>query len=156
MGLNLAGADLKGFEAIPADTYDCAVQEVTMTEIKGEVGNLPKGTPGINVQFRVVGGEYDNRRVFNTYWIAPAKIGGKAYDKKKMMDGMLAKFFVAIGFDEAEVTSGDFDPDFEDLVGRECRVVVGQREWPKDSGDMQNNVKNVKAVGSGATASSLI
>jgi hypothetical protein len=156
MGLNLAGADLKGFDPIPADTYECAVQEVTDIAIKGETGNLPKGTPGINVQFRVTGGEFDNRRVFNNYWIAPAKIAGKAYDKKKMMDGMLAKFFIAIGFDEAEVTGGDFDPDYDDLVGRECLVVVGQKEYPKDSGEMQNVVKNVKPVGSGVTTSSLI
>lgn len=156
MGLNLAGADLGGFDAIPADTYDCAIQEVSDTAIKGEDGNLPKGTPGLNVQFRVVGGEFDNRRLFNTYWIAPAKIGGKAYDKKKMMDGMLARFFIAIGYDEAEVTGGEFDPDYEDMVGRECRVVVGQREWPKDSGDMQNNVKNVKPVGADSPAGSLV
>lgn len=156
MGLNLAGADIKGFDAIPADTYDCAVQAVTDIAIKGESGNLPKGTPGLSVQFRVVGGEFDNRRLFNNYWIAPAKIAGKAYDKKKMMDGMLAKFFIAIGYTEEEVTGGDFDPEYDDMIGRECRVVVGQKEYPPNSGDMQNTVKNVKPVSDGETANSLI
>jgi hypothetical protein len=146
MGLNLAGADTKGFDAIPADTYDCAVVKVTDIAVKGEDGNLPKGTPGISVQFRIVGGEYDNRRVFNNYWIAPAKIGGKAYEKKAMMDGMIAKFFIALGFTEEEVTGGDFDPDYDDdVVGRECRVVVGQKEY---AGETQNVVKAVKPVGS--------
>jgi hypothetical protein len=152
MGLNLAGADTKGFAAIPSDTYDCAVQAVTDVAIKGDSGTLPKGTPGISVQFRVVGGEYDNRRLFNNYWIAPAKIGGKAYDKKAMMDGMLAKLFIALGYDEEEVTGGDFDPDYEDVVGRECRVVVGQKEY---EGETQNTVKAVKPVG-GDTPSQLI
>ena len=72
------------------------------------------------------------------------------------MDGMLARFFIAIGYDEAEVLSGEFDPDYEDMIGRECRVVVGQREWPKDSGEMQNNVKGVKPVGSDSPAGSLV
>lgn len=145
LALNLAGADKGGFDAIPSDTYDCAIQEVTMTEVKGEDGNLPKGTPGLNIQFRVVGGEFDNRRLFNTYWIAPKK-----YEKKAMMDGMLSRFFVALGYDEAEVTGGTFEPDTEDLVGKELRVVVGQREY---NNEMQNVVKNVKPVGTGSTSS---
>jgi hypothetical protein len=153
LALNLAGAEMGGFDAIPADTYDAAIQEVTMTAIKGEDGTLPKGTAGLNVQFRVVGGDYDNRRVFNNYWIAPAKIDGKKYEKKAMMDGMLSRFFIAIGYDEAEVTSGTFEPDLDDLVGRECRVVVGQREYLNE---MQNTVKNVKPVGAESTTSSLI
>lgn len=145
LALNLAGADKGGFEAIPSDTYDCAIQEVTMTETKSEDGALPKGTPGLNVQFRVVGGDFDNRRLFNTYWIAPKK-----YEKKAMMDGMLARFFVALGFDEELVTGGSFEPETDELVGLECRVVVGQREYLNE---MQNVVKNVKPVGSGSTSS---
>lgn len=148
LALNLAGADKGGFEAIPSGTYDSAVQEVTMTETKSEDGALPKGTPGLNVQFRVVGGDYDNRRLFNTYWIAPKK-----YEKKAMMDGMLARFLIALGFDEETVLSGTFEPELDEIVGLECRLVVGQREY---LGEMQNTVKNVKPVGSGETANALI
>lgn len=142
--LNLAGADTKGFDAFPSGTYDAEVFEVSMTAIKGEDGKLPKGTPGFNVQFKITGGEYDNRRVFNNYWIAPAKVNGKKYDKKAMMDGMLVRFFVAIGYDEDQVTGGDFDPDLEDMIGKECRVVVGQKEY---EGETQNYLKGVKPAG---------
>ena len=139
LALNLAGADLKGFEAFPSGTYDGAVQEVSMIEVKGEDGSLPKGTPGLNVQFRIVGGDYDNRRVFNNYWIAPKK-----YEKKAMMDGMLSRLFIALGYDEAAVTSGTFEPDLDELVGKACRVAVGQDTY---NGEVKNIVKGVKPAG---------
>lgn len=154
LALNLAGADTSsGFDALPSATYPCAVKKIEMQSIKGDSGTLPKGTPGFSVQFRVVGGEYDNRVLFNNYWIAPAKIDGKAYEHKKMMDGMIAKFFIAIGYDEKEVTGGDFDPDFDDIVGRECLVTVGQREY---NGEVQNIVKGVRPVGTGGSSAGLV
>jgi hypothetical protein len=148
LSLNLAGADTKGFDAIPAGTYDAAVQEMKMIEIKGEEGALPKGTPGFNVQFRINGGDFDNRRVFTNYWIAPEKVSGKKYENKSKMDGMLVRFFTALGFDEAEVTGGSFEPDLEDLIGTECRVVVGQKpKYGGAEGELDNEVRGVKAAG---------
>jgi hypothetical protein len=151
LNLNLKNADLKGFDAIPAGTYDCTVYEATMGETEG--GKLPKGTPFINVQFKVDGGEYDNRRVFRKFIIAPPKIDGKAYEHKAMMDGMLAKFFIAIGYTEDEVLGGSFEPDLEDFAGRECRVTVKQREY---DGGMVNDVSVVRPRSEETAASSLL
>ena len=154
LNLNLKDADLKGFDAIPAGTYDAVVYEASMGETEGgENAKLPKSTPYLNVQFKVEGGEFDNRRVFNKFIIAPGKVDGKPYEHKKMMDGMLAKFFMAIGFSEEEVLGGSFDPDLEDLNGRECRVTVKQREY---NGSTYNDVSAVRPRSEVSAGSSLL
>lgn len=152
MGLNLnslKGADTKGFEAIPAGTYDALVYEAGHVEVKeGSTGSLPAGTPGIKVQFKIDGGEYDNRRVFSNYWIAP-----KGHDKKQVMDNILASFLVALGFDEDDVTSGKLDIEYEDLVGRECRISVGTQTY---NDTVSNNVKGVRARSEATAGSALL
>jgi hypothetical protein len=140
--LDLSGANLKGFDPIPSGSYPALVFEVEQVETSNPDGNLPVGTPGYNVQFKVDGGEYDNRRVFNRYWIPPSD-----YDesKRKNMNGMFARFLMAIGYTEKEVTSGKFKFDPEDAIGRECTVVVGVRPADEERGyEAQNNIRNVK------------
>lgn len=155
LGLNLEGADLKGgFDAIPSGKYHAQVFEAEMRATKGrEDAALPAGTPMISVQFKILGkfggetgegAEFYNRRQFAQYIIAPARVDGKPYKNKKMMDGILARFLTAIGYSEEEVTSGNFDPDLEDFVGRECTITVGQYEY---DGEIRNNVKGVKPAG---------
>jgi hypothetical protein len=150
LGLNLAGADLSGsdFEAIPSGTYHCAVQDVQMKETKGgENAKLPKGTPMINLQFRVMGGEYDNRRVFRQLIIAPEKVGNKKYEHKAVMDRILGQFFKSLGYSEDEITSEGFDPEPEDIIGRELLVVVSQKQkYNAPEGVMDNEVKGFKAL----------
>lgn len=140
--LDLSGADLKGFDPIPAGTYDAIVYDVEPIEAQNPDGNLPIGTPGINVQFKVDGGPYDNRRVFNRYWMPPAD-----YDeeKRKKTLGMLARFLMATGYEEEQVTGGSFNIDIEDIKGRECRVTV-----KVDKEYNNNKVSNVKPRDAGS------
>lgn len=158
LGLNLAGADLTGsdFDAIPSGTYHCQVFKMEMKQTKGSEGSvLPKGTPMINVQFQVVQ-EKDaneemvvkNRRLFRQLIIAPAKIGGKAYEHKKVMDRILGQFFKCVGYSEDEILSGEFNPDFDDIKGRDILVVVGQKQkYNAEEGVMDNEVKGFKPYG---------
>lgn len=151
LGLNLEGADLSGFDPLPSGQYHAQVFEVEMRATKGgEDAKLPKDTPMINVQYKILGkvgeetGEdapFFNRRVFGTYIIAPATVDGQPYNNKKTMDGILARFLTAIGYSEDEVTSGNFDPDLDDFVGRECTITVSQYEY---DGETRNRVKGVK------------
>jgi hypothetical protein len=158
LGLNLAGADLKGsdFEAIPSDTYHCSVFDVALKETKGgATAVLPKGTPMINVQFKVEGGDYKNRRLFRQLIIAPAKIGNKPYEHKKVMDRILGTFFTCLGFPEDEVTADGFDPSPEDLIGRELLVVVGQKQkYNAEEGVMDNEVKGFRPLNGGGNSGS--
>lgn len=158
LNLNMSSADLKGFDAIPAGTYDASVYEVTMGETKGGAdAKLPAGTPALNVQFKIDGGDYDNRRVFRKYIIAPEKLNGKKYEHKAMMDGMLAKFFIALGWDEDEVISDSFEPELEDLVGKECRVTVKYRAADDEKGyPAQNDVTAVRPRSEATAGSALL
>lgn len=142
--LDLSGADLKGFDPIPAGTYDSTVVGVEAIEAENPDGKLPMGTPGINVQFKIDGGPHDNRRVWNRYWMP-----GEGYDeeKKKKTLGMLARFLMAIGYDESEVTGGSFKPDIEDMINRDCKVTVKvDREYNN------NKVTNVKPRDAGSSS----
>lgn len=119
--LDLTTADTRGFDPVPQGTYDAIVADVTPIVTENPDGKLPLGTPGINVQFAIDGGPYDNRRVFNRYWMPPAD-----YDPEKRSRslGMLARFLIAIGYPEEQVKSPSFSLDTEDMKGRECRVSV--------------------------------
>lgn len=161
LGLNLAGADLAGsdFDAIPSGTYHCTVFKMEMKQTKGSEGSvLPKGTPMINVQLKVEqdtatdpdGDEVKvkNRRLFRQLIIAPAKVGGKAYEHKKTMDRILGQFFKCVGYSEDEILSGDFNPDFDEIKGKDILVVVGQKQkWGAEEGVMDNEVKGFKEYG---------
>lgn len=167
LGLNLAGADLSGgdFDAIPSGTYHCKVHKLEMKQTKGSEGSvLPKGVPMINVQFAVEDETRDdpdgdevkvkNRRLFRQLIIAPAKVGGKPYEHKKVMDRILGQFFKCVGYSEDEILSGDFDPDFDEIKGKDILVVVGQKQkWGAEEGVMDNEVKGFKpydAAGNGS------
>lgn len=148
--LDLSGANMSGFDPIPSGSYPAVVFEINQVEVENDTGKLPVGTPGYNVQFAIDGGEFNNRRVFNRYWIPPSD-----YDeaKRKNMTGMFARFLLAIGYTEKEVTGGKFKFDPEDAIGRECTLVVGVRPGDADKGyDAQNTVRNVKPRTAGSSS----
>jgi hypothetical protein len=156
--LNLSDADLSGFEPLDPGRYNAEVFEIKMDAVKntsGE-GKMPAGTPMIKIQFKLVDEGVNNRRVFVTYVIPP-----KDYDASKAakMKGMIARFFMALGLDEETVRGKNFDPDFDDFIGKECVVVVGKeqkrtRDGEIVEGEWNNPVKGVKPAGSIAATTS--
>ena len=182
MPINLSNADTSGgdFTPIKPGTYGATVFEATWGETQGGAGSkLPKGTPFINVQFKIntdmlgSGGAIEDtdgkdltgmdRRAFTRYIIAPEKIGNKKYEHKEKMDGMLVRFLTAIGYESDEVMSEDgYDPDLADFGGRECSVVLAVEEYLPNDPDFddydepikkrRNVVKGVKKAGAGRGA----
>lgn len=154
--LNLTDADLSSgdFTPIPAAAYEMHVHEVAVVEVEKDTGKLPIGTPGYNIQFRVDGGKYDNRVVFKRYYIP-----GEGYDseKRKKSLGIFANFLMALGYSQEEVTSGSFQTDPEDWVGKQVKVSVKIRAAVKnDAGEeiypAQNEVTSVKAISAAGAA----
>jgi hypothetical protein len=144
--LDLSSADTRG-NLMENGWKDAVVAEVTPIVTDNPQGKLPVGTPGINVMFRIDGGPYDNRPVWNRYWFPPA-----SYDTEKRNKalGMFARFLLAIGYPETDVKSQGFQIDFADMVGRDCRVNTKYNEEYDN-----NNVAGVKprqAVAEGAGA----
>ena len=145
--LDLSGADLKGFEPVPAGSYPCRVYEASKGETGGQ-GKLPAGTPKLMVTFVVTEGEYESRRFWSNYSIPPAD-----YEKAAQLKGMLVRFLTALGYDEKKLTSGKFNLDVDDLVGRECVVTVKvEPRFGGEEGEMTNAVSGVKPAGSKTTA----
>lgn len=149
--LNLSGADTTAgdYDAIPAATYKVEVAKAEITHTKGGPNaKMPEGTPMINLGYRVTEGEYENRWIFRSYIIAP---DGYDVDKKAKMDGQLVKMFTSLGYDEAEVMGGSFNPDMDDLMDREAKALVGRRqkkdsEGAKLEGEYENYIKATKPI----------
>lgn len=176
MPINLSNADTSAgdFTPIKPGTYPASVFEAAWGETQGSAGSkLPKGTPFINVQFKIDTTDvFDtdgkdltgmDRRAFTRYIIAPEKIGNKKYEHKEKMDGMLVRFLTAIGYESDEVMAEDgYDPDLEDFGGRECSVVLAVEEYLPNDPDFDDNdepikkrrnvVKGVKKAGAGRGA----
>lgn len=134
--LNLSDADTTefSFDLMPSGLkIRCEVFEISKVFIEKDDGKLPQGTLGYKVQFKVLnegeGSKWYNRRMFNNFWIP-----GEGYDKEKgaKMRGMFVNFLVAVGYDKAEVMSGTFDANEDDIEGRELVVVVGRKSATKD------------------------
>lgn len=146
--LDLSGADLKGFEPVPAGSYPCKVFEASMGETSGQ-GKLPAGTPKLMLTFVVTEGDYATRRFWGNYTIPPAD-----YEKAPQLKGMLVRALTALGYDEKKLTSGKFNLDADDIVGRECVVTVKvEPRYGGEEGEMTNSVTGIKPAGS-ATGSS--
>ena len=137
--LDLAGADMRGFDAIDSGRYDAKVGRAEWQYTKGgENAKMPQGTPMLNMAFIIDGGEFDNRWVWGKYIIPPAN-----YDQQKaaQMKGSFARMLMALGYPEEQVTSGGFQIDLDELIDRECNISVRRREW---EGDYVNDVTGVR------------
>lgn len=153
VNIDFSNAKESHFEPLPRGVYGATVFEATMTET-GEGGKLPAGTPRISVQFKITEPEeYANRRVFTGYIIPPAD-----YPKAETMTNMLFTFLRAIGYSDAELKKLKKLPDPDEFAGRECKVRLGTQEYPPNSGEINNTVRDVlpkdAAVGVGGGASS--
>jgi hypothetical protein len=159
--LNLTEADETGFDPLPAGSYICEIVDTpTVVGTKGgDNSALPKDTPMLKIQWKVLSnrdGEtiiYDdegnaidlekaNRRFFSQNVIPPAEIDGKPYQHYKMMNGQLVRLFKSLGYADEEIKNKKgFDPDLNEMVGRQSLLTVG-----RDMEYSSNPVKGFKPV----------
>lgn len=153
--LDLSGGDLSAgdFDPIASGTYPATIVKVEDKFTKGDPdAALPAGTPMLNVHLRLNedavdgdGNSVKGRYVFRSLIIPPAKVNGKAYEHFKSMQGQLAKFFICAGYDQELVMSGNFDLDYDDIVGREIAVKV-QKYYNTYKKEQDNRVQGFKAI----------
>ncbi len=139
--LDLSGANVQGFDLIPSGRQPALVFECEPTETQND-GKMPAGTKGYKVTFKIDGGDYNNRNLWNNYWL-PTEEEQPDASKRAFQQGMFVKFLLAIGNDEKSVTGGKFkfDPETH-AIGRECTVVVGKKAATEQY-EESNVVKNV-------------
>lgn len=110
-------------ELLPSDTYDVFVQEVEIRE--GEKGEY------FAVTFAIAGGEHKNFLLYDNLSMSP-----KARRRlKRNLQAILGR----------ELGQEPKDALAEEMTGRPCRVVVGQREF---EGESRPDVTRIMASGS--------
>lgn len=151
--LDLGDADTTGFKPLDARRYPAVVFAMSNDAVKNTTGrgSLPAGTLMVKVQFRITE-EIDgstNRRVFANYYPVPPK--GHDKQKAQKMKGMFVNLLVALDEDEEKIRSKGYEPDYEELIGRPCVVVVGKEQKKTSEGEViedewNNPVKGVKHI----------
>lgn len=107
---------------IPAGSYNATVFEVKQEEVRSGPN---EGKPRFNVQFRISGGQYENRRVFS---YIPLYVAGDFWKTQS--------FFSSLGYD---MKSGDFEvPEVNELQGKAIgvRVKVGKDQNGEDRNEV--------------------
>lgn len=119
---------------LPKGTYTATVYEVKSEEVRSGAN---AGKPRWNVQFRISGGEYENRRVFA---YIPLYVAGDFWKTQS--------FFEALGYD----VKGDFTvPAPNEVLGKALDVRVTVREAEGDY-PADNNVAGFNKPTSAADA----
>jgi hypothetical protein len=130
--------DAKAGAAWPEGDYDFEVVEADFVQAS-------TGAPMIKTKLRCIVGSYANKNVMNNFVLTVGNPGALAMFFKHMAAfGLTEDWFKSIG-------SGDLTPVAAALRGRRARITLGHREWPKNSGVMQNDVKAVNPI-TGAVA----
>lgn len=119
---------------LPKGTYSATIYEVKAEEVRGGAN---AGKPRWNVQFRVSGGDYENRRLFA---YIPLYVAGDFWKTQS--------FFEALGYD----VKGEFEvPAPKELLGKAVDVRVTVREAEGDY-PADNNVAGFNKATTGADA----
>jgi len=162
--LDLTEREDASFEPIPAGKYRASVFEAE-ERATGGGGKLPEGTPMIAIQWKLeealfdAGMNIENRRVFSQNVVPPKEIDGEPYKNYKMMNGIIFRLLESIGYTEAELSSGDFELDYDDMKGREAILTVGRYTYKDpDTAEetVRNNVKGFRPVREAETASGVL
>ena len=120
MGLQIDFTDVPDSNVVPAGTYPAKVFNIELKENKAGDGM------NLNWQFKIQGGEQDGRSVFTITSLKPAAL----WKLKQMLKA------IAPDMDTSSVAELDTD----DLIGRDCRIVVAIRQW---EGEDRNDLKTV-------------
>jgi hypothetical protein len=118
--------DGPSFDAVPADRY-------TLECVDAKLATSKKGNQKVSAQFKIVGGDLENRRVWNDFSLLPNSWFH------------LKNYFEAAGVDveDQEIT---FDDILSMLGGTQVSAYVSTRDY---KGKTQNDVSDWKPVGAG-------
>lgn len=125
-------ADDAGFGVIPAGEYEAIVKTA-------EHKKTGTGKDKIAIRFSVTGGPASGKSVFNDFVISPDNGTALGFFFRHMKALGLGPDYFASNPDLAKVAG--------DLVGRNCVVVVGIRQWNEED---RNEVKAIKPSGGAA------
>ncbi len=111
---NVDFSDVQDFEPLAAGRYTLRVTSVEVTQSAG--GKAP-GTPMLKMQYTVVGGDHDGRRIFDNLMLK----GDALWRTKLCFKALLS-----------DSEGGNIDT--EDLMEQECDVFLKQDVWKEEAG----------------------
>jgi len=135
MSIRVNFTDVKDtFDLIPSGTYVAKVTDGEMREAGPNAKN--PGAEMINWEFTIQKGDHESRK----QWINTVLVENAL--------GILKNFLGALSKDgtpmfNQEQLDGDLDFDIDDILGADCKIVVGQRVY---EGENRNYVKRVKPL----------
>lgn len=127
--IDFTGVEAKDFSAIPAGTYPGKVFAV-------EVKPSQTGNPNMRWTVKIVGGEYNDRQFFMNTSLQPAAL----WKLKTVLKNIAPELNL----------DGMADLDTDDLVGRDCGIVIGTKLY---NGETVNDVKNLISADKAGNAS---
>jgi len=136
---SLKGQELMTFEALPAGTYRVSVDRAE------ERNSNASGEANIMWLFRVT----DVIATNQPHEDASSLVGRTLVHGTSLQESALWNIFrtlIALGDHPDDLQVDDLDIDLDDYPGKECVVMVTQREYPANSGTMTNNVQNMRAL----------
>jgi hypothetical protein len=136
MRVNLSGADVGGFDPIPAGTYIAKVTSGEMTEAGPNAKNA--GAPMIKWELTVQGGQYQGRKLFmNNLLIQEGTYGGLSRLKELLL--------ATERYEPAQLDAEEFDFEIDDVIGADVKVSVKIRPGNQDY-DPSNDIRKVRPV----------
>jgi hypothetical protein len=143
MRINFTDVDSGSYEALPSGVYHVKVTDVE-SRTSGENAKHP-GSEYFNWEFTIQRGDAEERRLWdNTSY----DHGECDCSEEETFNKALFKLKQLIEATEAytpeELAEEDFEFDPDEVLGKDCNVVVGQR--PGQDGEPQNVIKRYKPI----------
>lgn len=113
------------FRPVDSGTYEAEVVDLQEVKQSDKATYLP-------IRLEITEGDAQGRPLFHNIMLSGKGAGRGAEELGRLL-----------GEDIDPDSLDEFEFDSEDLLGAVCRIVVTQREYPKGSGEMQNDVKKV-------------
>lgn len=131
--------EAKAGAAWPEGDYDFEI-------IESEAVISGNGSPMVRCKIRCLAGTYANKTMTNNFVLTiDNPIALKMFFRQMKALGLDENFFLQIGH-------GDLRPVARALLNRRATFTLAHREWPAGSGELSNNVVNVKPLGAGSLA----
>ena len=132
----LAASDGIVFKNIPVGQYQARVVKVE-DKVSGPNSKHPD-TPMVAISFRILDEDeaIDGTTLFQ-YMMLPYADWMNDEDNRKQLASM-SRMYTALG-----LALEDDEYDTDDWIGEECVLVVNEREYPKGSGTMVNNIADI-------------
>lgn len=130
------------FPSAPAGTYDARVVGVK-DHASGENSKHP-GTPMWKITYAIESGDENDGIRVDSYQSLPGGDGADWMDEGEVTRRVneLKRLWMACGLE----IPADGALDSDELVNAQLQVVLGEEEFPPNSGSMKNNVKDVLAI----------